>query len=358
MGTLIENLNQIDSIKSGIKSAIEEKGVDMTNVSFPDYPAAIGSISTAFVTETLSVSVNGTYYPSAGVDGFSEVRVDVPAPVPVTETLNVSVNGTYAPGQGVDGFSQVVVDVPQSVTGYTLSDVVMNQTSSYLYDSNVTRVPIGGLVGGYNITDNIYGNIFWVRNSVMLVSVDFPNCSVVDNFGFYKQSYLQTVCLSNCECVNNNAFEECVNLSNISLPVCSFIAPSAFKGCGLLNISLPSCLILWSSCFHNCNSLSDVYIPVCGNVGNNAFCSCTSLSQVTLNVCSFIGNSAFKDCTSLESLTIGLTSVCKLNNLNAFQNTPISTGSGSIYVPSSLVDAYKSANHWSVYSNHIFAIPE
>lgn len=83
--TLIDNLNQIASIKSDIKSAIENKGVDMTGLSFADYPGAISSIQTG-----------GTF---------------------VTETLNVSVNNTYYPGQGVDGFSQVVVNVPQSVTG-------------------------------------------------------------------------------------------------------------------------------------------------------------------------------------------------------------------------------------------------
>ena len=90
---------------------------------------------------TLEISENGVYnvysYASASVDvhpsaSLSEtyisngnynitgefnggvITVDVPAPQFVTETLNVSANGTYTPGQGVDGYSQVVVDVPIS----------------------------------------------------------------------------------------------------------------------------------------------------------------------------------------------------------------------------------------------------
>ena len=41
-----------------------------------------------------------------------------------------------------------------------------------------------------------------------------------------------------------------------------------------------------------------------------------------------------------------------------FYSTPIGAGNGSIYVTSSLVDAYKSAQYWSKYSSQIFPIPE
>ena len=78
------------------------------------------------VIEGLTITSNGTYTAGAGVDGYSPVEVDVPAPEFVTETLNVSVNNTYYPGEGINGFSQVVVDVPQSVTGYTEKDVTEN----------------------------------------------------------------------------------------------------------------------------------------------------------------------------------------------------------------------------------------
>ena len=61
---------------------------------------------------SLAVTENGLYLPESGVDGFDRVSVDVPAPAPVTESLSVTENGTYVPPTGVDGFDEVVVDVP------------------------------------------------------------------------------------------------------------------------------------------------------------------------------------------------------------------------------------------------------
>ena len=55
--------------------------------------------------------------------------------------------------------------------------------------------------------------------------------------------------------------------------------------------------------------------------------------------------------------------IVSLGNKNAFYNTPMSkstyTGSfGSIYVPASLVNSYKTATNWSTYSARITSIPE
>ena len=95
--------------------------------------------------ESLSVTENGLYLPESGTDGFdrvsvdvpptipdlvpltatangqyiptghdgySEVNVAVPIPEPVTEPLSVTENGTYTPSAGIDGFNEVVVNVP------------------------------------------------------------------------------------------------------------------------------------------------------------------------------------------------------------------------------------------------------
>jgi hypothetical protein len=52
-------------------------------------------------------------------------------------------------------------------------------------------------------------------------------------------------------------------------------------------------------------------------------------------------------------------SVCTLNNSNAFTSTPYAgysasfSGTPYIYVPTSLVDAYKSATNWTYFSSYI-----
>lgn len=71
---------------------------------------------------------------------------------------------------------------------------------------------------------------------------------------------------------------------------------------------------------------------------------------MSLPVCSYIGSYAFEKCSALQSLYLLSTAVVSLDDSNAMRSTPLSvstyTGSfGSIYVPSSLLTAYKSARN-------------
>lgn len=61
-------------------------------------------------TEVLSTDHNGTFTPSDGRVGFSQVNVDVQ---PVLESLSVdplTQHGVFTPASGIDGFSQVTVE--------------------------------------------------------------------------------------------------------------------------------------------------------------------------------------------------------------------------------------------------------
>ena len=61
------------------------------------------------VLESLSVTENGTYEPSEGIDGYDRVVVDVPPTIPDIEPLTVTANGVYT-AEG-DGFNPVTVNV-------------------------------------------------------------------------------------------------------------------------------------------------------------------------------------------------------------------------------------------------------
>ena len=113
-----------------------------------------------------------------------------------------------------------------------------------------------------------------------------------------------------------------------------------------------------SSAFSNNKTIQTVNLPYATTVGNDAFKNCSSLSQVSLPMCSIIGAGAFQNCSSLSIITIGYSSVCSLFNSYVFNSTLITSGTGSIYVPASLVDAYKSEPNWSYFSTIIFPIPE
>lgn len=246
--TTVEKLNYLISIKSDIKAAIENKGVDMTGVSFPGYASKIGDI------------VSGV--------------------------------------------------------GYTDRDVIEGR-----YQYNIS-----------NSASFVYS-------------------------GAFRSKQVETVNLPNCLYVGSYAFDECYTLSQVSLPMCKSIGYQAFYGCrSLSQVSLPMCNYIGSNAFYQCSSLSQISLPVCSYIGWYAFWSCYSLSQISLPKCSDIGRYAFEWCKSLSIITIGYSGVCSLSS-SVFYKTKITSSTGSIYVPASLVDAYKTATNWSQYSNRIFAIP-
>ena len=228
MSQLIDNLNTIESIKTDIKAAIENKGVDMTGVSFPGYASKIGEIS------------------------------------------------------GGGGWDQ------KSFTEGTIEIINLDNSASFVAN---------------------------------------------DAFGGNKT--IQTVNLPYATKVGNRAFQNCKKLSQVNLPMCKTIGDNAF---------------------YFCSSLSQVSLPVCSTIGWNAFQGCYSLTQISLPMCSIIGGNALLGCSLLSIITIGYSSVCKLNGTNVFLDTQITSSTGSIYVPTSLVDSYKSANYWSYFSTQIFPI--
>lgn len=93
------------------------------------------------------------------------------------------------------------------------------------------------------------------------------------------------------------------------------------------------------------------------NVGDYAFYNCNRLQSITLPIVETIGENAFKKCIVLKEIVVG-TDVCDLKNINAFEETPIATGEGIIYVPHDRVEFYQKQNTWGHYKNQIKSINE
>ena len=192
-----------------------------------------------------------------------------------------------------------------------------------------------------------------------LQNADLYSCTSLSSDTFYDCSSLSQVSLPVCEYVGYAAFTNCDSLSQVSLPMCSYIGADAFTNCySLSQVSLPVCEYVGNYAFESCISLTKISLPVCSYISGGVFEQCGSLSQIDLPMCSYIGSYAFRSCISLSIITIGYSSVCSLVSSNAFNYTPIASGTGSIYVPVSLVDAYKSDTNWSYFSSVIFPISE
>lgn len=216
-----------------------------------------------------------------------------------------------------------------------------------------------------------------------ITSISFPKCEIIAEGAFQGCSSLSQAIFPQCteifarafsvcirlteasfpEClqIGSFAFDQCKSLTTISFPKCSIIQSYAFRSChNLLEASFPECTTIPVGAFQFCSALNTAYFSKCSSIYNNAFQSCSSLTEASFPSCTFISGYAFSYCTKLESVYFMGSSVPSIL-ANVFYLTPIQSSSylgyfGSIYVPSSLVDSYKTATNWASYSSRIVGI--
>ena len=196
-----------------------------------------------------------------------------------------------------------------------------------------------------------------------LTSINFPVCTFIGSDAFYSCRSLTNVSFPVCTTIGSNAFNCCYSLTNVSFPVCTTIGNYAFSRCSnLTNINFPVCTTIGSDAFYSCSSLTSINFPVCTTIGNYAFERCSSLTSINFPVCTTIGNYAFANCYLLSSLTLSTSTICTLRNSDAFTSTPYAgyssyfSGTPYIYVPASLIDAYRSATNWVYFSSYFSTI--
>lgn len=96
---------------TNIADAIRDKLEVQTEYLPSQMAGAIETMHGILKTETLSTTANGTFTPSAGKDGFSEVTVAVPAGGNLI-SKTITANGTYhSSDDNADGYDEVVVNV-------------------------------------------------------------------------------------------------------------------------------------------------------------------------------------------------------------------------------------------------------
>ena len=144
------------------------------------------------------------------------------------------------------------------------------------------------------------------------------------------------------------------NLVSVEIGDCVItIGENAFFYSSLLtSIVIPDSVTnIGNGAFNSCSSLANITIPnSVTSIGNYAFQGDPLINVIMSNNVTSIGEGAFLSCGSLESITINATTPPTLGRY-AFRNT----NDCPIYVPTSSVDAYKSA--WTAYASRIQAIP-
>jgi len=95
---------------------------------------------------------------------------------------------------------------------------------------------------------------------------------------------------------------------------------------------------------------------------NSLFEGCANLKTAIFHKMSGYASVAgtwFQNCSKLTALILYPEHYfVSLSNTNAFTNTPIANGTGYIYVPDGMVDAYKASTNWATYANQIKPLSE
>lgn len=206
----------------------------------------------------------------------------------------------------------------------------------------------------------------------------------VRDYTFYKCAELTDVDLPAVTSIGQCAFAYCNNLKTVKFPLVTTIGSGAFSyDPNLMAADFPLVTSILGNCFGYCTNLTTIHAPLLAKTGygnNFAYCEnltavnfpllesveyrdfygCKNLATVDLpSVTNIDSNYVFGECGALKSLILRTTEkVCVLRGTYAFCANPIQSGAGYIYVPSALVDDYKSATNWAVFADQIRAIED
>ena len=190
-----------------------------------------------------------------------------------------------------------------------------------------------------------------------LKNVSATSATKIGGYAFSSCDWLQTINTPNVENIGENAFYGCRNLVNVNFPLLTEIGSLGFCGCALDSADFPLLTEINMQVFNGCFNLKEVYFPLVTSLGNKAFSGCNQLETADFPALTNISTLVFNSCIALTSLYLRHPdTVCYLAGTNSFDNTPIASGTGYIYVPSELIDGYKGANRWSTFASQIRGI--
>ena len=127
--------------------------------------------------------------------------------------------------------------------------------------------------------------------------------------------------------VHDRALYNFDSLTSIKMPNLTSCEQYAFAGTGLTEVAADS-------------------FPELTTIGNYGFSNCKSLTKARFDVLSTVPANCFNGCSKLKELVLLKSSKVTLSNVNAFNDTPLKVGFGTIYVPESLLATYKADSKW------------
>lgn len=277
---------------------------------------------------------------------------------PTTANQTISA-GTYLTGaQTIKGDSNLIAgNIKSGITIFGITGTLTEGSGGGGTADNYEDELLDGTIVNYtnNTVSRLRQAAFMYATS--LKTVNLPACSAIGQSAFVGCTLLNTASFETCTAVGSSAFQNCTALKTISFPACVSVSWAGFSTCTSLTAAdLPNCTYLGGRAFQGCTKLKDVNLPKCRYIYSSTFQSCKSITTLNLPEISMIGSTAFGSCTALSSLYMTGSRLCTLSGSNAFTATKITSTSGAIYVPASMLTSYQEATNWTYFSNRMVGV--
>lgn len=276
------------------------------------------------------------------------------------ENITVNVMGVTL-GDNTSGYKTNLIFTPSISTSYGYNAGIIRKTADE--ENHVAHftaddaTPIDGLIkdgwaGIYCAVLDTYYTYFSDYNNPTSSLVD--RNSNIENLlilGYYnvKNDSVELVARTenNLASYNPSSKGKLIKYQN---KYATSIGDSAFDNCyALTSVDIPNATSIGNSAFSNCSALTSVDFPNATSIGNSAFSNCSALTSVDLPNATSIGDSAFSNCSKLKTIYLRSKTICTLSGTLGFFS--FSSPTITIYVPNSLLNSYKTADHWSNYAS-------
>jgi hypothetical protein len=151
----------------------------------------------------------------------------------------------------------------------------------------------------------------------------------------------------------NSTFQNCSSLYKVLIPASmTTIGKAAFMGCSMLMyISFRRVTSIGEDAFRDCTCLEKVNLPAnITEINYRAFQGCKSLTTVRMgNSVESLFSHAFGDCPALKEVYCPMEKIPS-TSADVFEGTPLQQA--TLYVPASLLTAYKAVTPWKEFGQH------
>lgn len=215
-------------------------------------------------------------------------------------------------------------------------------------------------------------------------SLNIPKIKVIGNNVFHNCSQLKTIsdiseltsigisCFASCTRLEGDinlpklisltqyGFSSCQNISNFKGENITEVGHYAFSNCKKMEtVTIPKLMTAGNSSFSQCLLITNFDFPELTTVGTSCFNRCEAVKVFDFPKLSSVNANCFVGCINLKALVLRNSTLVTLVNTSAFNNnTPILNGTGYVYVPRSLIESYKTGTNWVTFADQFRAIED